>query len=104
MRRKAGKDRAGTQGWRRSRQVAMPGEASGDARLPSAGSDLKASQARPGQSLLRKGQSRLRRGQFRLRRAKEPLKAGRWVEHGPAGKIKEPLVGANGCSPATASG
>ena len=25
-------------------------------------------------------------GQFRLRRAKEPLKAGRWVEHGPAGK------------------
>ncbi|PNS37004.1 hypothetical protein V512_004615 [Mesotoga sp. Brook.08.105.5.1] len=32
------------------------------------------------------GQSLLRKGQFRLRRAKEPLKAGRWVEHGPAGK------------------
>ena len=33
------KDHAGTQGWRRPRQVAMPGKASGDARLPSAGSD-----------------------------------------------------------------
>ncbi|PNE20150.1 hypothetical protein V511_10065 [Mesotoga sp. Brook.08.YT.4.2.5.1] len=44
----------------------MPERASGDARLPSAGSDLKASQAPPGQSLLRKGQSRLRRGQFRF--------------------------------------
>ena len=39
IRRNAGEDRAGTQGWRRPRQVAMPGEASGDARLPSAGSD-----------------------------------------------------------------
>ncbi|PNS37003.1 hypothetical protein RJ60_11695 [Mesotoga sp. B105.6.4] len=46
MRRKTGKDRAGTQGWRRSRQVAMPGEASGDASLASAGSDLKASHLR----------------------------------------------------------
>ena len=35
--RNAGKDRAGTQGWPRPRQVAMPGETSGDARLPSAG-------------------------------------------------------------------
>ena len=39
MRRNAGEDRAGTQGWQGSCQVAMPGEASGDARLPSAGSD-----------------------------------------------------------------
>ncbi len=31
------KDHAGTQGWQRPRQVAMPGKASGDARLPSAG-------------------------------------------------------------------
>jgi len=38
-----------TQGWQGSRQVAMPGEASGDARLPSAGGVLKASQAPPGQ-------------------------------------------------------
>ncbi|WP_180977953.1 hypothetical protein [Mesotoga sp. Brook.08.YT.4.2.5.1] len=29
----------GTQGWRRSCQVAMPGRASGDARLPSAGGE-----------------------------------------------------------------
>ena len=33
----AGEEHAGTQGWRRPRQVAMPGKASGDARLPSAG-------------------------------------------------------------------
>jgi len=46
MRRNAGEDRAGTQGWRGSCQVAMPGEASGDARLPSAGSYLKASHLR----------------------------------------------------------
>jgi len=65
-----------TQGWRRSRQVAMPGKASGDARLPSAGSDLKASllrqasQASPGQSLLRKGKFR-----FAGKRA-----AARWKE------------------------
>ncbi|RAO96691.1 hypothetical protein M388_13015 [Mesotoga sp. Brook.08.YT.4.2.5.4.] len=32
------KDHAGTQGWQGSCQVAMPGGASGDARLPSAGS------------------------------------------------------------------
>ena len=35
--RNAGEEHAGTQGWRRPRQVAMPGETSGDARLPSAG-------------------------------------------------------------------
>ncbi len=40
MRRNAGEDRAGTQGWQGSCQVAMPGEASGDARLPSAGGRL----------------------------------------------------------------
>jgi len=39
MRRNAGQDRAGTQGWQGSCQVAMPGEASGDARLPSAGGE-----------------------------------------------------------------
>jgi len=67
-----------TQGWRRSRQVAMPGKASGDARLPSAGSDLKASllrqasQASPGQSLLRKGKFRFA-GKRAAGRCKDPL-------------------------------
>jgi len=104
--RNAGKDRAGTQGWRRPRQDAMPGETSGDARPASRGSfcwfnvifssdqralvlkrttDFQEPVTFGGQSLLRKGQS-ADAGQFRLRRAKEPLKAGRWVEHGPAGK------------------
>jgi len=38
MRRNAGQDRAGTQRWQGSCQVAMPGEASGDARPASRGS------------------------------------------------------------------
>ena len=52
-RRNAGQDRAGTQGWlrqevmrRKTSAEVMPGGASGDARLPSAGGDLKASQRR----------------------------------------------------------
>ncbi len=40
IRRKAPKEHRRTQGW--LRQVAMPGEASGDARLPSAGGDFEA--------------------------------------------------------------
>ncbi|PNE20236.1 hypothetical protein V511_09655 [Mesotoga sp. Brook.08.YT.4.2.5.1] len=39
IRRKAPKEHRRTQGW--LRQVAMPGEASGDARLPSAGGDFE---------------------------------------------------------------
>ncbi len=38
-----------TQGWARTAQVAMPGEASGDAMLPSAGGNKIAIQASPGQ-------------------------------------------------------
>jgi len=37
--RNAGEDHAGTQGWQGSCQVAMPGRASGDARLPPAGGE-----------------------------------------------------------------
>jgi len=44
IRRKAPKEHRRTQGW--LRQVAVPGEASGDARLPSAGGVLKASHLR----------------------------------------------------------
>jgi len=40
IRRKVPKEHRRTQGW--LRQVAMPGEASGDARLPSAGGDFEA--------------------------------------------------------------
>jgi len=65
-----------TQGWRRSRQVAMPGKASGDARLPSAGSCLKASLLRQA-SKAPPGQSRFRRGQFRFAGRRT---ADRWEE------------------------
>jgi len=65
--RNAGKDPAGTQGWARTAQVAMPGEASGDARLPS----VRPVTASSGEKNSKNTKPVLR-GQFRLLRAEEP--------------------------------
>jgi hypothetical protein len=68
MRRNAGKDRAGTQGC--LRQEARPTSSGSEAEKYIPGSDARRS-------------IRGRKARFA---GKEPLKAGRWVEHGPAGK------------------